>query len=335
MIENFRQSLRNNTTSYKFTFALAFLQTFKKRREPKIPIEDLGRYMALKYYETNKRYRLREISNPSTPPAIVQLIETYLGDQGMDPNEWVKLDRQQIAQLTACVTTAKGAASPFRYVMACFETAKKLSPGKRAYHYPSEGQNHFFAYNKRGVTLTNAFVKALDTHSIDLYTDLAVLGWARFLETFNSVPALIGKISDEPPKRHLRKFTSLVREIPDFESGTCFLCQKPLARSELSLDHMVPFDYVYSDDLWNLVPAHKTCNSTKNMRVGSEGMLERLTNRNRMLFRRGDSHEKLRRSINTHFRSEQELTDRLRTLYQGALSAGYRVWPNQGGGETP
>ena len=29
-------------------------------------------------------------------------------------------------------------------------------------------------------------------------------------------------------------------------------------------------------ELWNLVPAHMQCNSTKNSRVGSAGLLERL-----------------------------------------------------------
>ena len=52
---------------------------------------------------------------------------------------------------------------------------------------------------------------------------------------------------------------------------------------DLSIDHVIPWSYIYSDDLWNLVFVSKSQNSSKGNRIPSEEMIEKLERRNKKL----------------------------------------------------
>ena len=47
---------------------------------------------------------------------------------------------------------------------------------------------------------------------------------------------------------------------------------------------MLPWSYLYSDDLWNLVYVDKSRNSSKSNRIPDETQIEKLEVRNRRLF---------------------------------------------------
>ena len=46
----------------------------------------------------------------------------------------------------------------------------------------------------------------------------------------------------------------------------CFYCNETSDKS-LAIDHVIPFDYVLDTDLFNSVPACKSCNSVKSNRL--------------------------------------------------------------------
>ena len=51
-------------------------------------------------------------------------------------------------------------------------------------------------------------------------------------------------------------------------------------KDDISIDHMIPFSFMFSDDLWNLVYAHKSCNSSKSNKIVSESEINKLQSRN-------------------------------------------------------
>lgn len=55
--------------------------------------------------------------------------------------------------------------------------------------------------------------------------------------------------------------------------------------SELSIDHVIPWSYLYSDDLWNLVYVHKKCNSSKSNAIPQKDEIEKLKERNIRLYK--------------------------------------------------
>ncbi|MEH6942042.1 HNH endonuclease domain-containing protein, partial [Bacillus sp. JJ722] len=58
------------------------------------------------------------------------------------------------------------------------------------------------------------------------------------------------------------------------------------------VDHVIPWSYMFSDDLWNLVYCHKGENSEKSNRLPSEEDVERLEERNKQLLLRMKSSTK-------------------------------------------
>lgn len=63
----------------------------------------------------------------------------------------------------------------------------------------------------------------------------------------------------------------------DFYSG------KPLADNDISVDHVIPWSFMYSDDIWNLVLTSKSNNSSKSNSIPSQEVIDRLKQRNARL----------------------------------------------------
>ena len=68
-----------------------------------------------------------------------------------------------------------------------------------------------------------------------------------------------------------------------FDLHNCFICGKEIGEQELSRDHVIPWSYMYSDDLWNIVYVHKGCNSSKSNITPSQEVINNLKERNNKL----------------------------------------------------
>lgn len=108
--------------------------------------------------------------------------------------------------------------------------------------------------------------------------------WALILETFNSTPRICKKVKIIDDNQIRRKPLMRFMKYLDMDNPDhiCFVCGKRI-EADLSIDHVIPWSYLYSDDLWNLVYAHKGCNSTKSNIVPDEEIIKRLQQRNKSL----------------------------------------------------
>ena len=105
------------------------------------------------------------------------------------------------------------------------------------------------------------------------------------LETFNSSPKINKKVKiiDEIDikRNSLNKFKKYLDE--ENKERICFICGKKIHENELSIDHVIPWSYLYADDLWNLVYVHRNCNSSKNNVIPNKNDIDRLKQRNNKL----------------------------------------------------
>ena len=62
----------------------------------------------------------------------------------------------------------------------------------------------------------------------------------------------------------------------------CFITGEQITDDE-SVDHVIPWSYLYSDDLWNLVLVKKGVNSSKSNKIPDEGLIKKLEKRNQRL----------------------------------------------------
>lgn len=56
-----------------------------------------------------------------------------------------------------------------------------------------------------------------------------------------------------------------------------------LDMDDISVDHVIPWSFMYSDDIWNLVLTSKSHNSSKSNHIPSKEVFEQLNQRNKAL----------------------------------------------------
>lgn len=56
-----------------------------------------------------------------------------------------------------------------------------------------------------------------------------------------------------------------------------------LDMDDISVDHVIPWSFMYSDDIWNLVLTSKSHNSSKSNHIPSKEFFEQLNQRNKAL----------------------------------------------------
>ena len=136
------------------------------------------------------------------------------------------------------------------------------------------------------VIFNSSNVKMIKEYSFIL-SKLLSYKWAQLLEKYNYAPKIINKvnsISDSKLKR-----ASLVKYkeelLKQFEKGkpVDFYSGKQLDLNDISVDHVIPWSFMYSDDIWNLVLTSKSYNSLKSNSTVSEEIIKKLKERNKML----------------------------------------------------
>ncbi|MGN1276233.1 MAG: HNH endonuclease domain-containing protein [Floccifex sp.] len=136
---------------------------------------------------------------------------------------------------------------------------------------------------EKTVTFTKEQIMDLKEYAFVL-SQLLNYRWAQLLEKFNHCPKIASKvkgISDAKIRRNnLTKFKEILLmqmekgKIIDFYTGDI------LKENEISLDHVIPWSFMYSDDIWNLVITSRSNNSSKSNSIPSQNIINKLEQRN-------------------------------------------------------
>lgn len=116
----------------------------------------------------------------------------------------------------------------------------------------------------------------------DILFELINYRWTQILENFNSSPRISQKIKITDRGKVRRNPLKKFHEYLDLSDKRCFDCNEEF-NGDISVDHVIPWSFMYSDDLWNLVYTHKGCNSSKSNRIVKESVIRKLEERNKRL----------------------------------------------------
>ncbi len=140
--------------------------------------------------------------------------------------------------------------------------------------------------SKRQVYFTKQQHQDIKTYAFVL-SQLFNYRWAQLLEQFNQSPKITLKVkgssAEKLRRQSLKKYRDVLikqfenKEVLDFYTG------QPLDRKDISVDHVIPWSFMYSDDLWNLVLTSKSHNSKKGNRTISKDYIIKLKERNHEL----------------------------------------------------
>jgi hypothetical protein len=142
-------------------------------------------------------------------------------------------------------------------------------------------ESSVYELDKKNKTITVRYPQLIKEYS-DILFELINYRWTQKLEEFNHSPRISKKVLGTDRERVRRNNLSKFRKYLDVENPErkCFFTDKVLSDEDLSIDHVLPWSYLYSDDLWNLVYVDRSHNSSKSNRIPSEEVIQRLEERN-------------------------------------------------------
>ena len=243
-----------------------------------ITLEEIAECFIKYYYNHTVFFNLIQGSNYDKPPIFISLAKSLITHYNdlVNKNQPVRFERA-IKRLQSD--------SIYQKVLKQSVRILKLDVSYRFLNLRGTSLNHIYSYNKGddALTIKTKNLIVLKNHAYMLL-DVINYRWSLILETFNSSPRIAKKVKiiDETSiqRKSLNKYYKYIAL--DNPKKLCFVCDKPI-EDGLEIDHVIPWSYMYSDDLWNLVFVHKQCNLTKTDNIPSEIVINKLENRNKNL----------------------------------------------------
>ena len=151
------------------------------------------------------------------------------------------------------------------------------------WRFPKVGKENFDLYD------LDIKSRTIILHQTDLIREYANVlfdvinyRWTQKLEEFNHSPRISQKVRGTDRENIRRKSLAKFRKYLDLENPdhVCFHTGRKIKYENLSIDHVLPWSYLFSDNLWNLVYVDKSFNSSKGNIIPKEETIEKLENRN-------------------------------------------------------
>ena len=192
----------------------------------------------------------------------------------------------------------------------------------RAVYNDFEGKFYGFSKVEGRIWLNLPFYAFLQKYKLDI-EQRNYYAWARLLEKYNEADVsikLLSKLEDATPKRHnLALYRRILQN--EFGADRCFYCGRKLT-AKAQVDHVIPWQMVREDKLWNFVLACPACNASKNNRLPQKPVIQIVIERNDIIRTYGSS-------LNYVAEDFQNYTDTMmEDLWHYAKNGGFKEWEN-------
>ena len=253
--------------SYKMSWLRSIVEYVDQNENPKIiPLEFIARCMFKHYWDQTIFFQLQQGQNPKRNPIIVEIVKNEIHrfqkeSKNKKPEFFLRIENQLNIDLIKIIKVIKNNVIwRFKQDYDLYEIDNDLN--QIVLHDP-------------------IFLKK---HAKILY-EIINNRWALILEDFNSSPRIGNKIRGTEEQKIKRKNLKIFHTYLEIENPkkVCFLTGDELSNDELSVHHVIPWSYMYSDDLWNLVFLKKSQNSSLSNNIPSQNMINKLKLRNQNL----------------------------------------------------
>ena len=319
-LEVIRELKYDNT--YKLVWAKSICSLCSEGKSGSIKLSVIAEKIIPLYWNLHIHFdpegkTLRQGSNPAKPPEILQLVTAkiaeykYLKGSLYKPVFYEELLSKDIQNLE------------FNYQ----KLAKVLNKDVAHRFLKLNGSTfnlYQFVQGDESIIIDDAKAELIAEHA-DILSEAIQLRWVKILEDFNTTtPRIAAKLSLSLDKgSKARKSLSGFKLYLDIENPNriCSECEKKIEDKDLSIDHVIPWSFIYSDNLWNLAYAHRGCNSSKSNVTPDKVKIEKLNQRNLKLCRRIEKsftelinekyYKELRASV------DENLLTKMWTLFRG------------------
>ncbi len=264
---------------------------------------DIVNKMIKYYWNQTYFFKLIQGKNPVILQIVRQMISEYKEKVSIYPTTWDKAETyffnnksQYNRYVSNIISNARVNVCPrFRNVS-----------GEVLSIYDIDNQNKTLFFNKYNI-------ETLKEYSFVL-SKLLNFKWAQLLERFNTVPKINKKISDSGNtkirRNSLKKYKEILLKYYHGDVIRDFYTDEIVDVEDIHIDHVIPWSFIYSDDIWNLVITKPTTNLSKGNNPPSEKHIEKLKSRNVKLLKEiGERDSEYRKSIQSSI--EKDLIDKL------------------------
>ena len=280
----------NNDNTYKLAWGRALLECIHNniystnaQNLVVIDFHDIAKYMVKYYWNQSFFFNLKQSANQKKPPVIWQETVKLI-------NEYKAISKSSIPIWHDEGLNLILSNNPNLYHQCIEHVVKTLHENVCwRFKYVQGKVLEIYIYDKK--LGSYVFFKPEDIQILKDYdviiAKLLNYKWAQLLEKFNFAPKIVNKVNGISESKLRRNSLSKYKEIllMQFKDGEIldFYTETPLDIHDISVDHVIPWSFMYSDDIWNLVLTSKSNNSSKSNSIPSEETIEKLKERNKYL----------------------------------------------------
>ena len=285
-IQNFLKVIREfrYDNTYKLVWAKSICSLCSEGKSGQIKLIEIAEKIIPLYWNLHIHFdpednTLRQGSNPAKPPEILQLVIAKIA-------EYKHLKGSQYKP----VFYERLLGTDIQSLGFNYQSLAKLLNQDVAHRFLNLSGStlnlYHFVQGDESIVVDDTKAKLIADHT-DILSEAIQLRWVKILEDFNTTtPRIAAKLSLSLDKgSKARKSLSSFKQYLDIENPNrvCSECEKQIEDKDLSIDHVIPWSFIYSDNLWNLTYAHKGCNSAKSNITPDRAKIDKLNQRNRDL----------------------------------------------------
>lgn len=279
----------NNENTYKLAWGRAIIECITvdscylddSGMNVIIKLEDIAEKMLKYYWNQLFFFNLKQSPNDKKSPIICQLTNTLIEEY------------KTITGSILPVWYDKAKKVFIKHETFYNEIVKKISrvlPIDVAWRFKMVNKTSISLYEfdekkKTEICMNYTAAKELKEYSFIL-SKLLNYKWAQLLEKFNYAPKIASKVNGISQAKIRRNSLTKYKEqlLKQFIGQPLdFYTGQPLEKDDISVDHVIPWSFMYSDDIWNLVLTSKSNNSSKSNMIPTIDVIERLKLRNQYL----------------------------------------------------
>ncbi len=249
------------SSSYKPALLKALIQIAPTSANVEISFDRLGAEFLRLYWTQIVVFRLRQAPSLSKEPEVVQEIRRVAtANRVRDLRDLATTERKQLESRLARILPIN--------VIDAFHASK-----------PASMPPLFERATRTSIQLTSG-TQAFLRENAGALQALANLWWASYLEKVNQLaPLIIQKVERDGARRtSMAKYLELLRSL---DSPRCFYCERTVSGGVKGhVDHVIPWSFMLSDPLWDLVLACERCNLEKSDVLPHRDYLTKLTTHN-------------------------------------------------------
>ena len=258
--------------TYKMSWIRSIVEySSKNPSTKKIYFDDLSQLIFKYYWNQTIFFNLEQGSNPNKKPEVYQLvvneIEKYQKTNNNQPIFFNRIKNK---------------------INIDVKRISKILKQDVSWRFQDVGKKKYDIYK---LNLDELSLEILHPELIIDYSDILFelinYRWTQQLEKFNSSPRISKKVNGTDREDIKRGGLSKFKKYLDMENPDhiCFISGEKID-DELSIDHVIPWSYLFSDDIWNLVYVKKSENSSKSNKIPSEKTILNLEKRNKILYQK-------------------------------------------------